>query len=159
MTRDSRPDEFGSELTKLMRKRTRQARAAAVGSAQFGAALAVVKTGGENLVDLGGYKNAWKGVRVHNGAEVINDAPYAGVIEFGRRPGRPGPPLAPILAWVESKLVRGGEVAEEDARSVAFAIRAKIHRDGTPPRLVLTGTKRAVTRHFRSAMRRIFGGR
>jgi hypothetical protein len=55
---------------------------------------------------------------------------YAIVQELGRRAGQPGPPLAPILAWVKRKLGLSGS----EAKSAAYAIRRKLHFKGMPGR-------------------------
>ncbi len=52
--------------------------------------------------------------------------PYAVVQELGRRPGQPGPPLAPILSWV----LRKGIASGKDAKRAAFLIRRKLHVKG-----------------------------
>ena len=72
--------------------------------AQRSLADAVRETNAADAVDLGGYKLAWRATRIPRGAAVDNTAPYAPVLEYGRRPGRPGPPLQPIIAWANRKL-------------------------------------------------------
>ena len=61
---------------------------------------------------------------------------YAGFVEFGTGPshepdshGQFMPPLAPILGWVEAKLGYSGD----KAKSVAYAVREKIHEAGAAP--------------------------
>jgi hypothetical protein len=61
---------------------------------------------------------------------------YAGYIEFGTGPshdpdphGAYMPPIQPILEWVQRKLGYEGD----KAKSVAYAIRQKIHESGTSP--------------------------
>jgi hypothetical protein len=109
---------------------------------------AVRITNARGLVDLGAYKIGWQtggALRATpSGVEVVNDAPYAGVIEWGRRPGRPGPPLAPIREWVARKLARTGKVRPEQGETlddaidrVAMLIRNKLHARGSKPRYVL----------------------
>ena len=56
--------------------------------------------------------------------------PYAPTMELGRRPGKPGPPLAPIKAWAMRKLGLSGKELDR----AAFLIRRKIHVKGTAPR-------------------------
>lgn len=52
--------------------------------------------------------------------------PYVLPIEYGRTPGAPGPPFAPIHRWVQRVLrLRGKE-----AIGVAWFIRQKIHDEG-----------------------------
>ncbi len=152
------PKQFPAALRKLIALTVKDVRAAALEAAHRGVALAVRKTNSEGLVDLGLYKNAWIAARLfgpEGGAEIRNDAPYAGVLELGRRPGRPGPPFEPILEWVESKLVRGGEIEPEEAHDVAFAIRASIHVKGSPGHFILKSVRSKVSRFYRSAALRL----
>ena len=55
---------------------------------------------------------------------------YALVMELGRRPNKPGPPLAPIRRWVERQLGKSGK----EAKQIAFLVRRKIHRKGIAAR-------------------------
>lgn len=69
--------------------------------------------------------------------QLRNDTPYAGVIEHGRRPNRPGPPLAPIVDWVRRKMLgmkRPGKRPsattvhwEAEIESIAWAIKQATH--------------------------------
>ena len=75
----------------------------------WGERRAVKITNEVGAVDQGLFKQSWThAVGKDKSAELRNDAPYAGIIERGRRPGRPGPPLLPIVGWVKRKF--GGEV-------------------------------------------------
>lgn len=47
---------------------------------------------------------------------------YGEVVEFGRRPGKRMPPVAPIALWAQRKL----GVSADEAESVGFAIARKI---------------------------------
>ena len=67
-------------------------------------AKALAGTNKAKAVHLGAFKLGWRVVEGPDGADVVNDVLYAGVIELGRRPGRPGPPLEPIVEWVRRKL-------------------------------------------------------
>lgn len=85
---------------------------------------------------------------------VVNPLPYIATLEFGRRPGQPGPPLAPIRRWVELKVRRGamtvkgvaprskGKPHSLNARErasigrVAWLVRRKIHLRGTKGRFM-----------------------
>ena len=51
---------------------------------------------------------------------------YAVVQELGRRPRKPGPPLAPILRWVQRKFKLRGREAQQRA----FLVRRKLHQKG-----------------------------
>lgn len=67
-------------------------------------AKALQGTNKAGAVHLGAFKLGWRVAETADGADVVNDVLYAGVIELGRRPGRPGPPLEPIVEWVRRKL-------------------------------------------------------
>ena len=84
-------------------------------------------------VNTGRYLAAWKVSKLPNGARVFNQAPYAGVIEQGRRPGK-FPPVTAIERWVTRKLgLKGAE-----ARTAAFLIGRAIQRRGIRARRILT---------------------
>lgn len=122
--------------------------AAALDACHRGVAHAVQLTDAEGLVDLGSYKRGFQVAQGTAGPELRNNTPYAAVIEHGRRPGRPGPPLAPILLWVNRKLgVRG-----PDGDRLAWAIRNAIHRRGTRPRKIMFRTQLLMRGWFRAAV-------
>lgn len=125
--------QFARVLGERVQRDQKIAHLAALEAAQRAVTRAVQRTDQLGLVDQGLYKLSWKA----EGTVVRNDAPYAAVIEHGRRPGRPGPPLAPIREWVARKLVAEGKVEPAEVEGVAIAIREAIHRRGTPPRKVL----------------------
>jgi hypothetical protein len=108
-------------------------------------------------IHTGHYRRAWKVTQIPKGAILGNDAPYAPVIELGRRPGATAPPLAPILDWVFKKFRRerkwkarhSGKRAElkelqqhAEMRQIAFAIQQKIKKRGMAPRHIMTGAQR-----------------
>ena len=119
-----------------------------------GEAWAVEATVAEGVFDTGQFSGSWKGLPLPDGAELRNDAPYAGVLEWGRRPGRPGPPYQPIYEWVVRKLVGNGIVAPEDAEDVAWAIRNKLHVEGSEPRHLLRDTVAQMEAWFPDEARR-----
>jgi len=127
---------------------------AAVETVARGEGLAVAKTNKLDAVDQGVYKNSWKHRRIVDGGELRNDTPYAAVIEWGRRPNRPGPPFDPIFEWVQRKLVGRGEVAPEDADATASMIAAHIHHHGTKPRFILRDTFLVMRKRFPKEIRR-----
>lgn len=93
--------------------------------------------------DTGEYARGWEAQPTDDGWDgwdVFNTVPYSGVIELGRRPMRPGPPLAPILEYVRRKDLGGSDEANE---RIARALREKIHRNGTPPKHILGDTVEA----------------
>ena len=83
-------------------------------------------------VDRGMYRRAWKVQDTPEGARLLNDMPYAAVIEYGRRPGRM-PPVDVLAGWVRRKF----GLKEKEARGIAFAIARKIAAKGTAPRFVI----------------------
>lgn len=87
---------------------TERLRRVALEVAQQSLADVVRETNAAKAVDRGFFKLSWRARPYKNGAIVENTAPYAAVLEYGRRPGRPGPPLAPIYEWVQRKF-RGAE--------------------------------------------------
>ncbi len=148
-----------NELRRRLKHDTALLRQAALEAAIRGQAEAVERTNEAGLVDTGHFKNAWHAAPLPKGAELRNDAPYASVIEHGRRPGRPGPPIDPIREWVQRKLVKNGVVEPKKAERVAQAIRQAIHKRGTPPRLILGGIVPDLRRWFREeALRRLERG-
>lgn len=160
------PATFGKTMRRMLKDHQREAAVAALEAAHYGVARAVEYTEQADKVDLGAYKRGWQ-VRKHPaGAEIFNDAPYAGVIERGRRPGS-APPLAPILAWVkrkfsvdglrsmarESVLRRGGTARdvpslkrpadiEAAQRQIALAVVRKIKERGTKPHFIMRRASR-----------------
>lgn len=141
---------LGNALKAHMRARQRDLEAAALETCHRGVAEAVRLTDEEDLVDLGAYKAGFRVARGATGPELRNDTPYAAVIEWGRRPNRPGPPVSPIREWVRRKL--GLEGAELER--VAWKIREAIHRKGTRPRFIMTRVQKSMRGWFREAVGR-----
>jgi len=159
-----RARDFGKHLRRRLRQDTDLLRNTALDTALRGETLAVQSTDEKGLVDQGHFKLSWDHRRTHDGAQVGNSSPHSSVIEHGRRPGRPGPPLAPIEEWVRRKLVPegvvtgrdGGPPTDADIRSAAFAIRRAIHIRGSKPHLILGNLRVKLSRHFRTeAIRRL----
>lgn len=143
--------EFTAVIAARLRADTARLELVALEVAQRSVAEAVKATDAADAVDQGLYKLSWSARRAPRGAVLGNSAPYAPALEYGRRPGRPGPPLAPILAWVTRKLVANGRVAEADAYGAALAIRNSIHFRGTPPRRILLRVVQQMGPWFREA--------
>ena len=68
---------------------------------QLGALRAIPLVVKATPADRGQARAAWDVLLLPNGANLFNDAPYAGILEAGSRPHRP--PLIPILRWVVRK--------------------------------------------------------
>lgn len=75
----------------------------------------------------GQFKARWRFVEQPAGAYIVNDSPYAGILELGARPHRP--PVGPLIEWFRLKL---GLSAAEAARA-GYALAAKIAREGQRP--------------------------
>lgn len=70
------------------------------------------------------YTRGVRGRRSSVICEIIEDTPYAKAIEFGTRPY--SPPIYPLFVWAMVKL----NLDESHARSVAYAIRARVQVEG-----------------------------
>lgn len=113
-----------------------------VRAAHRGRAIIIDRHNKANKVDQGLHKNSWKVKETARGADITNDAPYAGIIERGARPhavSREG--IEMIAAWVRrklrsttsksgKKLKNGRKYNEDEALSIAYAIAAKIRKQG-----------------------------
>ena len=65
--------------------------------------------GSGGAVNTGGFIRRWKSVRLPDGAELVNDSPYAGIVDpdaqYGRRPGSKFPPKEALIAWIKRRLL------------------------------------------------------
>lgn len=113
---------LGAEIAKRLAADTRLVELAALEACQGGLRDVVQTTNKEGLVDQGLFKLSWSAHAVPRGAAVENTAPYAAVLEHGRRPNRPGPPLAPIYAWVQRKMRGAVKGQYRVARALALGI-------------------------------------
>ena len=83
------------------------------------------KGGKGGAFNTGNYLRSWKATAIPGGSSVFNVAPYAGIIEEGRRPRAKAPPVAAIIPWVMRRLMsktRGFKNKLDAAKSVAFAV-------------------------------------
>lgn len=64
---------------------------------------------------------------------ITNRQTYAGVIEFGRRPGSRVPPIKAIAKWAQRKL----GLTEEEAKQAAYPIAKSIARKGIEGRPIV----------------------
>lgn len=146
---------------------------AQIDSAHATLAVVVSDTDAAGLVDLGAYKNSWDVVDKGEEVRLVNDAPYAGVIEQGARPFTP--PLQPLVDWAERKAADLGLVGDaqldgqgqfrgrhslesaqrQAAKRIARAIQRKFAREGYRPRYIMRNRlpyalqqlKRAIREH------------
>lgn len=106
--------------------------------------------GSGGAVDTGRYLRSWK-VRVLQkelAVRVFNDAPYAPVIEYGRRPGARMPPRGPIQRWAKRRL----GLSPREARDAAWAIAAAIAQRGLVGRLVLQRAQATIAAAIRAEL-------
>ena len=135
------------QLSKRDATMAAEVRKALIGASNLAAARGVnlmTKRARElKVFDTGNYLRAWRFSLHHNGAVLFNSAPYAAVIDLGRRPGSKMPPVDAILNWVMHKKLGGfkGKYASrrQAARGLAFAIARSIAKKGMPARHVMTG--------------------
>ena len=111
--------------------------------------------GGTGAVDTGDYKRRWRTSPLPNGVEVFNDAPEAGVIELGRRPGSRPPPSSVLQPWVRRKL----GLSDAQAKGVAFVVARAIGRRGLRARRVmaraLPAMRKAVMAEVKLALQKV----
>jgi len=152
-----RARDLGREIRATLAEDTELCRQICLELAVRGVARAVIATDREDLVALGQYKRSWDHGLIPNGAEFGNDAPHSAVLEHGRRPGRPGPPVQPIFEWVQRKLFDAYNPVEDEAEAerLAWAIRTKLHHEGMRGRFILLETTEALKQDIKPAMVRV----
>ena len=93
-------------------------------------------TGKGGAVNTGAFLRAWKSevVSARDAVHIYNQAPYAGVIEYGRRPNSTPPPVEAIARWAQRRF----RMPYERARGLAFGIAKRIGRRGLAGRFILT---------------------
>jgi len=92
--------------------------------------------------NYGTYFESWKISPLPDGAVVYNSQPYAGVIEYGRRPS----PVSKegrrnLTRWAMRKL----GVTESEAKSVAFLVARSLKKRPLRARNVMTGGVQEMT--------------
>lgn len=132
------PSQLPHELVVRFKKAPHVMERASYLAAQRGRTLLV----GKSPVDRGQFKNAWTVRRTKTGVDVINDAPYAGIIELGARPhpvSQEG--IEALVGWVwrhrASFGLGGGKDAQAEVRRIAHAIAWKIRKYPTKPHYVV----------------------
>jgi hypothetical protein len=116
-------------------------------------ATAIQTTTPRRPFDRGTYQNSWKVVPLPDGARLYSSSPYASVIERGRRPGfgvsRAG--IQALQGWAR----RHGM---DNPLSAAFAIAAKIKKEGQPAKLVLERASKLLAAEVRKAYHAAIAG-
>lgn len=98
------PGQLGARLRADKKGAPAAVQRAIFSAAQRGKAFIVGKT----PVDRGILRNAWKVVKLSDGSELVNDQPYAGIMERGARPfkmSRAG--REALEGWVKRKILGG----------------------------------------------------
>lgn len=101
-------------------------------------------------VDRGNFKNAWRVRTIAGGAEIQNDAPYAGIIELGARPhpvSREG--IEALTGWARRHFPG---VDEKEHKSIAFAIAAKLKKYGQKPTYLVRDSMDELRQYIGEAM-------
>ena len=105
------------------------------------------------LVDTGALAQSVMATPTKTGAAIDITAPYAGVMEYGRRPGAAMPPLDAIYAWVVRKGLATEDPDEEDgegeAWDIARAIQLSIARSGIEPRRFMARAMKKIRKESR----------
>jgi hypothetical protein len=103
-------------------------------------------------VDTGNYKMSWKAEKTQNGARMWSEAPYAGILELGVKPGRiPMPlkkarkngwilvPASWALNWTYRKFrVKNKWRDRRDAYGMAIRVQMALSQRGIAARKVTT---------------------
>lgn len=157
---------FGLALDQFMAGKTQALRDAALDAAVRAEQHAVGLTKELKAVDLGTYKKSWYARRNGSGAEVGNSAPYAGVIEHGRRPGATKPRPEHLVEWVRRKmLVREGSkdgvhpqryrrARKSEVYRIAERLAWAIHKRGIKPKGIMRATAARIPAFLREAVKR-----
>lgn len=85
-------------------------------------------------VNTGDFLRRWRWVGIPDGSRVLNDSPYAAIIEYGRTPNSSPPPTQPIRDW----LIRRLKMSPAKAAALAPAVARAIGRRGLLARRILT---------------------
>jgi hypothetical protein len=100
-------------------------------------------------VNTAHYKRSWKAEQLPDGARVYNSAPYAGVIEHGRRAGS-FPPLREIERWAQRRM----GLNPKEAKAAAFPIARAIARRGLLARKVMGNAQAEIEQGFLEEVRK-----
>lgn len=174
-----RIDELGRFLVRQGKETQKRMLRAALEAAERGKVYivqAAIPRANPPPVDRGLYRNSWGVEKIldkhgHVGVRLFSDSPYAGIIEFGRRPGT-WPNIGAIREWVyrkfKDKSTRGagaktftrkntaaGGSQQRELDGIAFMIARQIKEKGVPPKHILLGSVPQIKRYFSEAWARI----
>jgi hypothetical protein len=100
-------------------------------------AIPASDNGTDGAVNVGTYRRSWQTEVTPGRLAVFNRSSYAGIIEYGRRPGSRMPPREAVARWAQRKL----GLSEADARAAAFVMARAIAKRGLRARRVLGGAE------------------
>jgi hypothetical protein len=83
--------------------------------------------------NTGRFRGSWKSARIERGVSIFNKAPYAPIVEGGRRKGAKMPPPKAIAKWAQ----RRTGVTKEEAQRLAFIMARAIKTRGLKARNIL----------------------
>jgi hypothetical protein len=102
-------------------------------------------------VDTGQFASSWAVERPsEDSVLLLNSAPHAAVIEYGARPFTP--PIGPLLAWAK-RVLQDPKTPNDpsnpndygpNVRALAFAVQAKIAREGMEPHHIVESNLNAI---------------
>lgn len=108
------------------------------------------------ITDRGIYKAGFKARRRPNGAENVNDAPHAGIIELGARPHKVSAAgIKAIARWAVRKL----GLKREEAQSAAWGIAKKLEAEGQEPQYVVRDSLPQARAYFDQEFKRFMSNR
>jgi hypothetical protein len=81
----------------------------------------------------GRFRSSWTTDRIDRGISIFNKAPYAPVVEGGRRKGAKMPPPKALVSWAQK---RAG-LSKADAQAMAFVMARAIKTRGLKARNIL----------------------
>ena len=124
--------DFEKLLLKLGAAAPKALQAGLLSAAMRAQTIVVAETQRKRVFNTGHYEAAWKAERIVDGIRLYNLAPYAGIIEYGRRPGR-----RPRSEWLIPWVMRKFRLPQKAAAGIAFVVARKIGQKGIPGRYVL----------------------
>lgn len=147
-------------LAVAFKTRGKATHAAIVKGLQLGAIAGKAVVIKRTPVDEGLMKASWAAVMQPCGAQLINSAPHAGIVEGGSRPHWPN--MQAIREWVarhhksfgikRGRSKKGKAAAEAEIDRITFLICQKIAKQGTKPRWVVRGALPRLSRIAKKAV-------